>query len=120
MAAHPVPALEIVGVVNANLDFELGLSPKTGAVRWKQSHARIELCPLELAIAAKEIDSRLIVVVFAKIVVGLKLEAYFVRAGHLIAGVELEPISTNADAILLALIGRHSATLSECQRGPTD
>src|SRR4029077_45664 len=54
VAAHPVPAFEIVGVVNPDHHLQLGLSPEARAVRWRQSDSGIEVRQLELAVTAKQ------------------------------------------------------------------
>src|SRR5260370_5760930 len=41
--AHPVPALEVVGIVNAHLHFQLRLPPEAGPVRRRQSDSRIKV-----------------------------------------------------------------------------
>src|SRR5260370_27927325 len=41
--AHPVPALEVVGIVNAHLHFQLGLPPQAGPARRTQSDSRIKV-----------------------------------------------------------------------------
>src|ERR1700733_8920891 len=43
VAAHPVPSVVAVRVVDANHNFHLGLSPEAGAIRWGQSRSRIEV-----------------------------------------------------------------------------
>jgi len=35
VAAQPVPAFEVVAIIDANLDLQLWLSPETGAIRGK-------------------------------------------------------------------------------------
>src|SRR6202162_2476494 len=120
VATHPVPALEIVRVVNADHNFQLGLSPKSRAVRRRQSDSGIEVRQLELAITAKQNDSGLVVRVFAKIVIRPKLKAHILRARHLVGGLELQPFSAGADAVRFALIRSHGAILgaSQCCRSP--
>src|ERR1700675_2259782 len=115
VAAHPVPALEIVRVVNADHNLQLGLSPEAGAVRGRQSDSGIEIRQLELAVTAKQNDSGLVVRVFTKIVIRQKLKAHFFRARHLLDGVELQPFSAGADAILFILVWSHSAPLGASQ-----
>ena len=53
MAAHPVPAFVIVDIVNPDFHFQLGLSPKAGAVRRRQSDSGIEVGQLEFAVIRK-------------------------------------------------------------------
>src|SRR5260370_5070550 len=43
VAAHPIPALEVVRVVNADHNLQLGLSPKSRAVRWRQPDSGIKV-----------------------------------------------------------------------------
>src|ERR1700694_502909 len=118
VAAHPVPALEIVRVVDADHNLQLGLSPEAGAVRSRQSDSRIEVRQLELAVTAKQNDSGLVVRVFTKIIIRPKLKAHIVRARHLVGGVELQPFSAGANTVRFALIRRHEAILgaSQCCR----
>src|ERR1700675_3196894 len=73
VAAHPVPAFEIVGVVNADHHLQLGLSPEARAVRWRQSDSGIEVRQLEFAVTATQSHSGLVVRVFAKIIIRPKL-----------------------------------------------
>src|SRR6202140_118684 len=120
VAAHPVPAFEIVGVVNADHHLQLGLSPEARAVRWRQSDSGIEVRQLELAVTAKQNHSGLVVRVFAKIIIRPKLKAHIVRARHLVGRVELQPFSAGADAVRFALIRTHSAILGACQRCRAD
>src|SRR5271169_1871230 len=54
VVAHPVPALEVVRIVNANHDLPLHLSPPArGAVRRTQFDSGIKYRNLQLAVAAK-------------------------------------------------------------------
>src|ERR1035438_1958821 len=118
VAAHPVPTFEIVRIVDADLHFQLGLSPEARAVRRRQSHSGIKVPKLELAVAAIQIHSGLVVRIFLKIVIRLQLKAHFFRVGHLVGGVELQPLAAGADAVLFALVRRHGASLgaSQCCR----
>src|SRR6202140_5074092 len=100
VAAHPVPALEIVRVVNADHNLQLGLSPEAGAVRWRQPDSGIKVAQLELPVNTKQFDPRLVIRVLAKIVIRQKLKARFLRTRHLVGGVELQPFSAGADPIL--------------------
>src|ERR1039457_4241034 len=111
VAAHPVPALEVVCIVNADHNLQLGLSPEAGAVWRRQSDSGIEVGQLELAVIAIQIHSGLVLRVFAKIIVRLDFKAHFFRAGHLVGGVKLQPLSAGADAVRFALIRSHGATL---------
>src|SRR5208337_5084881 len=115
MAAHPVPALEVMHIVDTNLHFQLGLPPEAGAVWWRQSDSGIEVPELELAIAAIQIHSGPVIRVFLKIVVRLEFKAHLLRTRHLVGGGELQPFSAGADAIGLALVGAHGAILCASQ-----
>jgi len=46
-----------------------------------------------------------------------KLEAHFLRGGHLIFGAELHPLSARADAVTFILIGAHDAVLRASRGG---
>src|SRR5258708_12383291 len=65
VAAHPVPALEIVRVVDADHNLQLGLSPEAGAVRRRKLDSGIKVRQLNLGVIAKQNDSGLVVLVFA-------------------------------------------------------
>src|SRR5258706_2301544 len=115
MAAHPVPALEVVGVVNADHHFQLGLSPEAGAIRSRQSDSGVEVRQLEFAVTAKQNHSRSVVRVFAKIIIRLKLKAHIVRARHFVGGVELQPFPAGGDTVRFALVRAHGAALGASQ-----
>jgi hypothetical protein len=102
-----------VHVVDANLDFQLWLSPETGAVGWRQPDTGVELSRLELAVFAEQLNPGFVVRIFPKVIVGDKLEADFPGAGHLVFGLKHQPTAAGTDAVLFALIGTHCALLGQ-------
>src|SRR5208337_2658554 len=110
-----VPALVVVGIVNSHLYFQLGLSPKAGAVWRRQSDSGIEVRQLELSVIANQIYSGLVIRVFTKIIVRLELKAHLLLTRHLVGGGKLQPISAGTHAIRFSLIGTHGATLGASQ-----
>src|ERR1039458_7874948 len=59
VAAHPVPPLVVMDVIDADHHFQLRLTPKAGAIWGRQSDAGIEVSQFELAVAAKQDNARL-------------------------------------------------------------
>src|ERR1700720_459378 len=59
-AAHPVPTLVVVAVVNSHHHFQLWLPPEARAVWWGKSHPRVKVCEFELPIAAIQINPGLV------------------------------------------------------------
>ncbi len=111
-ATNPVPAVMAVRVVDAYHDLHLGLSPKAGTVGRAQPDAGIEIGFGVLAISADEFDSRLVIRVFAQVVVRQKLNSDLLGAGHLVFGMKLHPLSASADPVTFALVGAKGAALS--------
>src|SRR5579864_4263475 len=123
MAAFPIPTVVGVEIVNADHHFHLGLSPKTRAIGPTQPHSGIKIGEGKLAIAAEKIDTRLVVGIFAEVIIGQQFEADLLGAGHLVIGLEHHPLAAGTDAVPLALIRAHRATLSagrECRREQHD
>src|SRR5262249_21176125 len=75
-----------------------------GPVGRSQPHTRIEVRVRVLAVRADQFDSRLVVRVFAQVVVGQQFEADSSGGGHLVFRVKLNPLAAYADAITLILI----------------
>src|SRR5579859_485940 len=113
VAAHPVPSVTGMEVVDADLNFELRLSPEARTIRRRQPDAGIEVGEFELAVLTEKIDSGLVVGIFAKVVVRQKFEAHFFCAGHLVFGTKFHPLAPRTDAVLLALVRAHGAALRE-------
>jgi hypothetical protein len=110
--ADPVPAVIVVRVIHAHHDFQLGLSPESRTVGAGQTNARIEFRGLVLAIAAGNLDSRLVVGIFAQKIVGQQFQADVLRAGHFVFGVEDGPIASGADPVAFALVRTQDPALS--------
>ena len=118
MAAQPVPTFVVVRIVHPHFDLKLRLSPKAGTVRRRQPDARVEVGQFELAVIADQIDARFVLVILTEIIVRLQLKAGLLVAGHLVGGMEFEPVSAGADAIGFILIRRHGSGLRASQAGP--
>src|ERR1700676_2780653 len=111
MSTYPVPSLVLVAAIDTHHDFHLGLPPEAWIIWPLQAGPRIKIRSLILAITAYELDSRLGVWIFPKIIIGQKFEANFLRSSHLVFGAEPGPLASGADAILFVLIRTHGALL---------
>jgi hypothetical protein len=108
---NPVPAVIVVGVVDADPDLHLRLSPEAGTVGRAQPDAGIEVGGGVLAIGADQFDARLVLRVLAQVVVRQQLKADRLGGGHLIFGTELDPPSAGADAVIFLRIRAPGAAL---------
>ena len=86
MAAQPVPSLVVVGIVDAHLNFELRLSPPSGAVGRREPDSGLKSAASAFR-CADQIHPGLVVGVFLEIIIRLELETHFLLACHLVGGV---------------------------------
>src|SRR5215471_3550900 len=72
-APFPVPATVVMDVIDANFSLQLWLAPKTRAIR-RDAHRRVETGQFEFAILTDQLDPRLVVGVFAEVILGQQFE----------------------------------------------
>src|SRR5215472_14943338 len=100
-------------IVDADHDLHLGLSPEAGIIGPSKLAAWIKVGQSQFAIAAEQLDSRLVIGFGTEVVIGEQFEANALRAGHPVFGMEFHPLATGADAVALALVRTHGSALGK-------
>lgn len=120
MPLNPIPSVITMRVVDADHDFQLGLSPEARTIRRWKSNSGIEFGQLEFAVFAIQLDSGLVIGIFPEIIIGQKFEASFLCTRHFVFRLKLHPIAARRNTIFFSLIRAHRAILREqrncCQR----
>src|SRR5207302_4724729 len=114
-ACFPIPALEVVDVIDTDFRFQLRLSPESRTIRWDFDRG-VEARQLVFPVFTDQLDPGLVVGVFAEEILGEEFEAYALGAGHFVFALKNHPFAAGADAIFFIWIGAHGAALRESQR----